>query len=107
MIFPGEHSIDFLTQPKEKIIASIGSRLSEYKPLNAEFYRQFEQKSYKNIPYVIQGDTGKWSYSDVSLNEKYGIYSPVFIIGGTFWFVLRIYAAFIKIAKPPALPGRL
>jgi hypothetical protein len=100
MIFLGEHSIDFLTQPKEKIIISIGSRLSEYKPLNAKFYRQFEQRAYKNIPYLIQGDTGKWSYSDVSLNGKYGINRTVFIIGGTFGFILRISAVFIEFLYP-------
>jgi hypothetical protein len=100
MIFLGEHSIDFLTQPKEKIITSIGSCLSGYKTLNAEFYRQFEQKSYKDIPHLIQGDTGKWSYSDVSLNGKYGTNRTVFILGGTFGFILRISAAFIEFLYP-------
>jgi hypothetical protein len=100
MIFLGGHSLDLLTQPKEKIIASIGSYLSGYKPLNAGFYRQFEQKAYKHAPYLIQGDTGKWSYSDVSLNGEYGINRTVFLISGTFSFLLRISAAFIEFLYP-------
>jgi hypothetical protein len=100
MIFLGEHALDFLTQPKEGIISSIGSRLSGYKPLNAGFYRQFEQKSYKDTPHLIQGDTGKWSYADVSLNGEYGINNPVFIIGGTFGIIFRVSAAFIEFLYP-------
>jgi hypothetical protein len=100
MIFLGEHSLDLLTQSKEKIIASIGSRLSTYKPLNADFYRQFERKVYKNNPYLIQGNTGKWSYSDVSLHGEYGIQRTAFIIGGAFSFLLRVSAAFIEFLYP-------
>jgi hypothetical protein len=62
MIFLGEHTLDFPTQPKEGIIASIGSRLSNYKPVNADFYRRFEEKVGKNAPYPIQGDT---EYTDL------------------------------------------
>jgi hypothetical protein len=100
MVFLGEHAFDFLTQPKEEIIASIGSRLSKYEPLNAAFYRRFEQKFYKDSPHMIQGDTGKWSYSDVSLNGEYGIDRTVFIIIGPFGFILRISAAFIEFLYP-------
>jgi hypothetical protein len=100
MIFLGEHDLDFLTQPKEGIIASIGSRLSNYKPVNADFYRRFEEKIGKNAPYPMQGDTGKWFYADVSLNGEYGIQRTVFIIGGTFGFLIRISAAFIEFLYP-------
>jgi hypothetical protein len=41
---------------------------SKYELLNAGFYLGFEQKFYKDASYLIRGDTGKWSYSDVSLN---------------------------------------
>jgi hypothetical protein len=100
MIFLGEHSLDLLTRPKEKIIASIGSRLSKYEPLNADFYRQFERRFYKNKPYLLQGNTGKWSYSDVSLNGEYGVHRAAFLIGGTFSFLLRVSAAFIEFLYP-------
>jgi hypothetical protein len=100
MIFLGEHSLDLLGQPKERIIASIGSRLSGYKPLNAGFYRRFERKFYENAPYLIQGDTGKWACSDVSLNGEYGIHRPAFIIGGIFSFLLRITSVFTEFLYP-------
>jgi hypothetical protein len=100
MIFLGEHALDLLTQPKEKIIASIGSRLSKYKPLNAGFYLRFEREFYENRPHLFQGDTGKWSYADLSLNGEYGIHRPVFLIGGTFGFLLRVSAAFIEFLYP-------
>jgi hypothetical protein len=100
MIFLGEHSLDLLTQPKEKIIASVSSRLSKYKPLNVDFYQQFERKSYKNHPYLLQGNTGKWSYSDVSINGEYGIHRTAIIIGGTFSFLFRVSAAFIEFLYP-------
>jgi hypothetical protein len=90
----------FRHSQKKKIIASIASCLSGYKPLNAGFYRRFEQKYYKHVPYLIKGDTGKWSHSDVSLNGKYGIHRTVFLIGGTFGFLLRVSAAFIEFLYP-------
>jgi hypothetical protein len=99
-IFLGEHSLDLLTQPKEKIIASIGSCLSKYKPLNANFYRPFGRKFYKDSPHLLQGNTGKWSYSDVSINGEYGIHKTAFLIGGTFGFLFRVSAAFIEFLYP-------
>jgi hypothetical protein len=100
MIFLGEHALDLLAQPKEKIIASIGSRLSKYKPLNADFYQQFERRYYKHNPYLLQGNTGNWFCSDVSLNGEYGVHRTAFIIGGTFSFLLRVSAAFIEFLYP-------
>jgi hypothetical protein len=100
MIFLGGHAINFSVNSRREIIDDIGFRLQYFKFDNPSFFETYEQETYKSKLYLIRGNTGKWTYSDVSLNGQFGDTRTVFLIGGPYGLFLRISNTYIEFLYP-------
>jgi hypothetical protein len=100
MVFLGGHAIDFSANSHKEIIDDIGFRLQYFKFNNPYFFAKYEQEAYKSIPYLICGNTGKWTYTDLSLNEQFNDTRVVFLFSGPYSLFLRISNTYIEFLYP-------